>query len=436
MIWHHEDRAAILRAAREEIGNHSGTTPDPGFYHRKLAEVWARAARTTAYAGLGEYSPAAFDAQPVTPREALKADPLDFATVGPGGGLRYYETTGSTGVPTPTPRLAEDIIWNTVSVAHAWESVIGRGDRVISLLPSDVVPVGDLVSQVCDYLGIAHVRAYPFATGICDWDRLIQLWRAFRPTAVFLAPGVALQWTRLVKQRGILAELSTDVRAMMLLGEVNTAPFRGRLGRWWGASAFDASYGSTETGTLASTCAAGGQHLLPAATYFELATPTGLVPIDQATEGQLVVTPLNAYARPLLRLNTGDTVSIGADCPCGRATPLVTVHGRVSDGLSVRGVPLAPRGVEEVVYGSTDATGYLIEIDAAGGFARLLLERDVDAARAAEPAQAEALQQASVDQLDVRWDQVAFVNTLPGNTKSGASQKSWKRSNIRILENA
>ncbi|WP_436501660.1 phenylacetate--CoA ligase family protein [Actinokineospora sp. HUAS TT18] len=435
MIWHHEDRTATLRTARQEIGNHSEATPDSGFYQRKLADVWARAAKSAAYAGIGEYSAAAFAALPVTPREALKARPLDFATVAPGEGLRYYETTGSTGVPTPTPRLAEDIIWNTVSVAHAWQSVLTAEDRVISLLPSDVVPVGDLVSQVCDYLDIAHVRAYPFATGICDWDRLIQLWRGFRPTAVFLAPGVALQWTRLVKQRGLLAELSADVRSLLLLGEVNTAPFRHRLGRWWDAAAFDASYGSTETGTLASTCAAGNQHLLPAATFFELATPDGLVPIGEAAEGQLVVTPLNAYARPLLRLNTGDTVSIGADCPCGRATPLVTVHGRVSDGLSVRGVALAARGVEEVVYGSTEATGYLIEVDADGGFARLLLERDVDAARAAEPAQAEALQRASQDRLDVRWDQVAFVNTLPGNTKSGASQKSWKRSNIRILEN-
>lgn len=436
MIWHHEDRAATLRTARQEIENHSDATLDQGFYERKLAEVWARAARSTAYAGIGQFSFEAFAALPVTLRETLKARPLDFATVPPGDALRYYETTGSAGAPTPTPRLAEDIIWNTVSVAHAWRSVVSGDDRVISLLPSDVVPVGDLVSQVCDYLDIAHLRAYPFATGICDWDRLVHLWRGFRPTAVFLAPGVALQWTRLVKQRGILTELSGDVRGLMLLGEVNTAPFRDRLGRWWGAKAFDASYGSTETGTLASTCEAGNQHLLPAATYFELNTSGGIVPIDRATEGQLVVTPLNAYARPLLRLNTGDTVSIGANCPCGRATLLVTVHGRVSDGLSVRGVPLAARGVEEVVYGSTDATGYLIEVDAAGGFARLLLERDVDAARTGEPAQTEALQRASQGRLAVRWDQVAFVNALPGNTKSGAAQKSWKRSNIRILENA
>ena len=70
----------------------------------------------------------------------------------------------------------------------------------------------------------------------------------------------------------------------MLLGEVNTAAYRARLGGWWGATALDGSYGSTETGTLAAACAAGNQHLLPAATYFELATADGVGPVSMATE--------------------------------------------------------------------------------------------------------------------------------------------------------
>ncbi|MGW5847599.1 phenylacetate--CoA ligase family protein [Streptomyces sp. NPDC055254] len=396
--------------------------------------MWERASAAPAYRTLGPFSADAFAALAPTPREELKARPLDFATVAPGEALRYYETTGSTGSPTPTPRLAEDVIWNTVSVAEAWRSVLDEDERILSLMPSDVVPVGDLIAQVSDYLDLSHVRAYPFAAGITGWDRLVELWQSYRPTTVFLAPGVALEWTRLVAGRGLLPELGAGLRRLMLLGEVNTAPFRARLGQWWGADAHDASYGSTETGTLATTCAAGGQHLLPAATYFELDTGDAIVPVRGGGSGQLVVTPLNAYARPLLRLRTGDLVTLTHGCPCGRATALITVHGRASDTLHVHGVPLTPRDVEEVVFGVAEATGYLIEVGPTGDFAQLLLERLSGADRMDEPAVAEEVRRVSKERLGLSWDRVAFVNSLSQKTKSGASQKSWKRSNVRVLE--
>jgi phenylacetate-CoA ligase len=434
MLWHHVDRLAILRLAQQEILENSDRFPDSEFYARKLSQVWDRARRSPAYTGIGEFSAAAFAALPVTRRETLKSRPFEYVAAGRDEALRYYETTGSTGVPTPTPRLAEDVIWNVVSVAEAWRSVLTEDQRVLSLLPSDVVPAGDLVADVCDYLDLSHVRAYPFATGICDWDRLVELWRTFRPTTVFLAPGVALQWTRLARQRGELADLRAEVARLMLLGEVNTLPFRERLGDWWQATAFDASYGSTETGTLAATCAAGRAHLLPTSTFFELDTGGGVTALEPGATGQLVVTPLNAYARPMLRMNTGDTVTVSDDCPCGRRTPLVAVHGRAGEALTVRGAPLSARGVEEVVFGATGATGYLIEIGADGDYARLLLERGFDDQRSAEPATVARVQESSRDRLGLTWDQVAFVNNLPTNTKSGASQKSWKRSNIRVLE--
>ncbi len=371
---------------------------------------------------------------PVTPRQSLKARPLEYAAIGPGQAAKYYETTGTTGAPTPTPRLTQDTLWNTVSVAEAWRPLFGPDERVAVLLPSDIVPVADLVVGVCEYLDLAHIRAYPFATGITRWDRLEAMWDTFRPTTIFVAPGVALQFTRLLAQRDRLEEISDSVRHLMLLGEVNAEPFRRRLGTWWNATAYDASYGSTETGTLAATCPQGRQHLLPAATYFELDTSDGVVPLTHGVAGRLVVTPLNAHGRPLLRLDTGDEVTVTSDCPCGSAVPNVTVHGRAADALVVRDAPLSVRAVEEVVYGATDATGYLLEVDPVGGYARLLLERGFGADRATEPRARERVQQTSQDLLGLRWDDVLFVNSLPANTKSGASQKSWKRSNIRRLE--
>ncbi|KNB50246.1 phenylacetate--CoA ligase family protein [Streptomyces caatingaensis] len=434
MTLHTEKSVAALRRAEREMKENHRRVPTGEFYENKLSEVWQRACASPAYRGIGAFSMERFRRLPITPREHLKAQPLRYATVRPGDAAKYYETTGTTGVPTPTPRLVEDIVWNTVSVAEAWRPLFGPDERVAILLPSDIVPVADLVAGVCEYLGLAHIRAYPFATGISGWDRLESMWSTFRPTTVFLAPGVALQFTRLLAQRGRLDDMRGSVERLMLLGEVNTEPFRRRLGQWWEAVAYDASYGSTETGTLAATCPEGRQHLLPAATYFELDTGGETVTLCEAERGRLVVTPLNAHARPLLRLDTGDEVSVREGCSCGSATPVVTVHGRAADGLKVRGVSLSVRAVEEVVYGSTEATGYLMEMDKSGSYARLLLERGVGWSRGSEDEVGLRVQQTSRDLLGLEWDKVLFVNTLPANTKSGASQKSWKRSNVRLVE--
>lgn len=413
----------------------TGRIPSWDFYRDKLADVCTRAAEVSAFQGfVDDLSPQSLSAVPVTTKQSLKARPWDYVVGGISDAIKYYETTGTTGQVTPTPRRIEDVIWNIVSVGEAWRSVLRDDDRVAVLLPSDIVPVADLVASICEYLGLTHTRMYPFAAGISDWDRLIQLWGTLRPTVVYVAPGVALQLTRLLKQRGLLGELSESVRGLMLLGEVSTPALRERLGRWWGATAYDASYGSTETGTLAATCPQGQLHLLTTANYFELADGPHVGPLPEQGTGRLVVTPLNLHARPLVRLDTGDQVEVGGGCDCGDRTPVVIVDGRASEALRVRDAELTVRAVENVVYGATTATGYLLEVDAAGDYARLLLERDRDTDRVDEDVALETVRQRSAAELGLSWDAVVFVNALPVTTKSGGSQKSWKRSNIRLVD--
>ncbi len=429
--------SSLLADVEYEINAESRGIPSESFYEAKLSRVWDRARQALAHHDLGLFSPAAFEGLAVTSKDALKRRPWDYVVADLDGVAKYYETTGTSGTVTPTPRTVEDIVWNSVSVGAAWRDLIGPGDRVLILLPSDLVPVADLIVNVCEYRGVPHAKAYPFATGITDWDRLLGVFHAFRPTVVFAAPGVMLQFTRLVKQRGQLADVRDSVRSLMMLGEVSTVAMRDRIGSWWDARCYDISYGSTETGTLAASCVDGSLHMLSATNYFELRTESGIEPLPagpRPRSGTLVVTPLNLYARPLLRLDTGDRVTVGVGCTCGSTLPTVMVHGRAGDGLALHGSELSPRAVEEIVYGVTEATGYLIEIDPAGSLGRLLLERDIGADRTSEAAVRARVQDATAERLGIRWDDIVFVNALAVTTKSGGSQKSWKRSNIRIVE--
>ncbi|MFF5860046.1 phenylacetate--CoA ligase family protein [Streptomyces sp. NPDC012751] len=408
---------------------------DEAFRTAKLAEVWQRAARTTAYAGLGPFSTDAFSRLPATAKEDLKARPLDYLRVPVGEGLKYYQTTGTTGVPTPTPRTARDVIANTVSVAEAWRPMLAdRGHRALILLPSDIVPVADLMVGVCEFLEVPHVKAYPYTTGISDWDRIADLWEVFRPTVVFVAPGVLLQFSQIMKRRAVLDRMRGSVELLMLLGEVSTPELRAMVGHWWEARAYDASYGSTESGTLAACCAWDRLHLLRRANHFEIADEGGIAPAEAGRAGRLVVTPLNNDARPLLRLDMGDEVTLAGGCPCGADSPVVTVHGRGSDGTGIKGSRVRTRDLEGIVYANHDVMGYLIEVDERGAWARLLLERDPGTDREAEPAKRDLIQRRTDEHLGFRWDEVRFVNRLPVTTKSGGSQKSWKRSNFRVVD--
>ncbi|RPF20747.1 phenylacetate--CoA ligase family protein [Myceligenerans xiligouense] len=433
MIINSSARLDLLTAARAEI-RHVRPLPATAFYEKKLAAVWDRARKSAAYQHLPAYSPEAFADLPVTPKERLKAAPMDFFVGEMGGVSRYYETTGTTGLPTPTPRSVEDIVWNVSAVADQWSTVLSRADRVLSLLPSDIVPVGDIVTDVCAVLDLPCTRAYPFATGISDWDRIASVWKTFQPTVVFAAPGVFLQMTRLLAQRGVLADLTAPVRTVMLLGEVSVPAMRRRLAGTWDAAVLDASYGSTETGTLAATCPEDSLHLLSGSNYFELNTEEGIMPPRPGTGGRLVVTPLNLHARPLVRYDTGDEVVLRAGCACGDPSPVVEPVGRANDTVEVAGARVLPRHLEEIVYAEADVTGYLVEVTADAERARLLLERNVRASREDEDATAERITAATRKATGVEWDRVIFVNTLPAATKSGASQKSWKRSNIRVGE--
>ncbi|WP_328315560.1 AMP-binding protein [Streptomyces sp. NBC_00388] len=423
------------RIRQEAADHHTRTEVDDTFYASKLDAVWRRAAQTPAYRNIGPAGPRTLHETPVTSKDALKAHPLDYLRVPVTDGLKYYQTTGTTGVPTPTPRTARDMIANTVSVAEAWRPLLTGGDhRSLILLPSDIVPVADLIVGVCEFLGVPHTKAYPYTTGISDWDRIVGLWEVFRPTTLFVAPGVLLQFTQVMKKRGLLDELSGSVEQIMLLGEVSTPELRSMVGEWWGARVFDASYGSTESGTLAACCAHDRLHLLGAANYFEIARGSGIDPVLPGREGRLVVTPLNNDARPLVRLDMGDEVTVGDRCPCGAQSPTVTVHGRGSDGTTIKGNRVRTRDLEGIVYGSRDVMGYLIEVNSRGTWARLLLERDPSRDRGDEASRGDLIQRRTAERIGFTWDEVRFVNRLPVTTKSGGSQKSWKRSNFNVVD--
>ena len=433
MMWYHDPAA---RSAFESAHACLGRLERAGFAAQtvlavqaeKLGALWERAGQSPYYRRLQAVAARNLTALPVTEKDRLRAAPADFARDGLDRIAKYYESSGSSGVPLPTPRLAEDTIHNVIGVSPLWRRALGDAQcRVAELLPSDVVPVGDFVSSVCEYLGHSVLRCYPFNAGICDFDRLELLFGRYRPDTLFAAPGVLAQWTRVLKSRGTLAETRAAVRTVMLLGEVSLPAQRDKLAADWQADVFDASYGSTETGTIAASCGHGRSHLLLHGHILELRDGDGIGPARPGRTGELITTTLNNFARPLLRYATGDIVDVLADpCSCGLALPCVRVHGRRTDRVEFGGGVIDEHMVGSVVYQDHRLTGYLIQLR--GDAARLIMERDVDVTERDTELAAAARER--FDAAGITWDAIAVVSQLPATTKAGGSQKNWKRTNV------
>lgn len=83
----------------------------------------------------------------------------------------------------------------------------------------------------------------------------------------------------------------------------------------------------------------------------EIVHPVTGEPVPAGQEGELVVTTLTTEAYPLIRFRTGDiTVLRESPCACGKTwSRIVPILRRTDNRLSVRGIPVYPEYVEQLL---------------------------------------------------------------------------------------
>jgi phenylacetate-CoA ligase len=212
-----------------------------------------------------------------------------------------------------------------------------------------------------------------------------------------------------------LESITEHVRAVLMLGQTVTAGLRRHVAMTWHADAANFTYGSSETGTIATGCRSGVLHAIDERFVLEVRTGTDLEPFATATRGELVVTPLHADVTILLRYATGDTVRRVA-CACGTPGAAFVVEGREDDVVQGPHGPLGAEEVENLVYEVPDALDYLLDIDQHGQVRqlRLLLRRGAPVPDTTVLASAMGAP-------------VTIVDEIPSAARAGALVKSWKQ---------
>lgn len=108
----------------------------------------------------------ALDGIPFTTKEDLRAVGRSVCSLPFDQIAVYYETTGTTGLPTPCPRAAIDVetsgAYVQKAVADLYQSTFGTTDALTAIMgPSELYAFGDTYGEVCRNLGIPYVRLWP-----------------------------------------------------------------------------------------------------------------------------------------------------------------------------------------------------------------------------------------------------------------------------------
>ncbi len=282
----------------------------------------------------GAFDLAGWNDVPVLTRNEAKAneDSLHARVTPPDmGELAAYSTSGSTGTPlkflqTLVQRVASEVLINR---ALLWND----------LWPMQTFAISKSVASTSEPPpGILIVPAE------LEFAVQVEMLRRHRTTHALALPSVAAAWTEAAGAGGL-----PDLKAVLVAGSVLTAETRARIERGLGAKVVNL-YSASELGPVAAEGPDGRLRVNEEIVWLE--GPRSATEAKSATP--VVVTPLFAFATPLIRYAPGDYVRFSTTTPkrapglrrleavIGRARNLLRLpDGRPFMPSTIRGETLA-----------------------------------------------------------------------------------------------
>ena len=181
------------------------------------------------------------------------------------------------------------------------------------------------------------------------------------------------------------------------------------------------SYGMTETGgPIACDCSYRyGLHLFEDQFYCEIVDPDTGEAVPDGEYGELVITPLQQEAMPLIRYRTRDiTRFLLGSCPCGRQHKRIDfIIKRSDDMMIINGVNVYPSQIEECIYQSLPAaTNWQIHVQEQDGLKKIRLDLELPDEWLHNPAYLDPLKQQMMSNLKASITVSPVLNFIPRGT--------------------
>ncbi len=310
---------------------------------------------------------------PFTDKSALRDTfPYGLFAVPLSEVVELHASSGTTGKPIVVGYNQHDM--------DIWNECIMRLVQMAGVVPSDRVQMafgyGMFTGGFGLHYGLQRLGCMMIPAGSGNTERQIQMIQDYGTTVLVATPSYAMHICEVGEKMGYDWSTST-LRVGLFGGEPCPPGLKAEIEKRMHIVCTD-NYGLTEVmgPGVSGECLAERdmQHIAEDHFLWEIVDPTTGEPVADGEVGELVLTPLDKQAIPVLRYRTHDLTRVVTErCACGRSTArMQKVRSRCDDMLIIRGTNVFPSQVEDVLSTIDGVTPhYRIVVDNETGLDRM-----------------------------------------------------------------
>lgn len=268
-----------------------------------------------------------------------------------------------------------------------WSDCIARLAMMAGVVPGDRAQMafgyGMFTGGFGLHYGMEKLGACMIPAGSGNTQRHLMYINDFQTTVLIATPSYALHMCEFGEQQGF-DWAQSSLRIGLFGGEPCPPALKEEIERRMHIICTD-NYGLTEVmGPGVSgecLCCRDMQHIAEDHFLWEVIDPETGEPVPEGTPGELVLTPLDKEAFPVLRYRTHDlTYVITEPCECGRThARMKKVRTRTDDMLIIRATNVFPSQVEDILASIKGvSTHYRIEVDNDSGMDHMVVMAELE----------------------------------------------------------
>lgn len=317
---------------------------------------------------------------PFTDKQVLRDTyPFGLFAVPMNEVARLHASSGTTGKPIVAGYTKRDL--------DTWSDCIARLAMMAGVVPGDRAQMafgyGMFTGGFGLHYGMEKLGACMIPAGSGNTQRHLMYINDFQTTVLIATPSYALHMCEFGEQQG-LDWAQSSLRIGLFGGEPCPPALKEEIERRMHIICTD-NYGLTEVmGPGVSgecLCCRDMQHIAEDHFLWEVIDPETGEPVPEGTPGELVLTPLDKEAFPVLRYRTHDlTYVITEPCECGRThARMKKVRTRTDDMLIIRATNVFPSQVEDILASIKGvSTHYRIEVDNDSGMDHMVVMAELE----------------------------------------------------------
>ncbi len=316
---------------------------------------------------------------PFTDKSALRETyPYGLFAVGLDEVREIHASSGTTGKPI--------VVGYTEADMDVWSDCIARLVQMAGVVPADNAQMafgyGMFTGGFGLHYGLQKLGCTMIPAGAGNTERHIQMIEDYGTTVLIATPSYAMHICEVGEEMGY-DWAASPLRVGLFGGEPCPPGLKAEIERRMHIVCTD-NYGLTEVmgPGVSGECLASRdqQHIAEDHFLWEVVDPETGEPVPEGEMGELVLTPLDKQAIPVLRYRTHDLTRVTREtCACGRThARMDKVRSRSDDMLIIRGTNVFPSQIEDVLSQIDEVTPhYRIIVETVDGMDALTVQTEI-----------------------------------------------------------